>query len=572
METRTCKQCRLEFPISSEDTAFYAKMQVPPPQQCPDCRAIRRLAWRNERVLYSRACDLCKKTTLSTYPANAPYTVYCRSCWWSDAWDPLEYGRPIDFSKPFFDQFDALMRDVPRNALMNAKTENSEFCNETNEISDSYMAICSFYGERMMYTYWFGWGSDCVDCSFTLQSNYCYDSQDLLTCHNCMYTYKSTKMTDAQFCFNSSDCVNCFMCVNVHHKSYMIRNTQYTKEEYERIMSQMNLGSYETVQALKKEFWEMTMRFPRPYAWIMQSEDCTGDYVTQSQNVRDSYDVFQQKNARYAWDSGMAVDSMDVLQSGMDCELMYETHSAAYLYNSAFVNWTWNGVDVQYVDSCHHLEYSFGCNGVRKKKFCILNTQYSEEEYKKLCALLVEHMHKTGEYGEFFPVELSPYAYNETVAQQWFPRSKEEITSRGWRWQDHIPGQFGKETMAWPSVPDDIADAQQEITKEIFACTQCTKNYRITPTEFAVYRERVIPLPRACPDCRFTERLSHRNPRRLWERTCMCAGAASENGVYTNGTVHPHAAEHCTRTFSSPYAPDRPEIIYCKACYQEELN
>jgi len=36
-------------------------------------------------------------------------------------------------------------------------------------------------------------------------------------------------------------------------------------------------------------------------------------------------------------------------------------------------------------------------------------------------------MMKTGEWGEFFPASLSPFGYNETVAQEYFPLSREEV-------------------------------------------------------------------------------------------------------------------------------------------------
>ncbi len=39
-------------------------------------------------------------------------------------------------------------------------------------------------------------------------------------------------------------------------------------------------------------------------------------------------------------------------------------------------------------------------------------------------------------YGEFYPPELSPWSYNETLAQEYFPLTKEEAISLGYRWKD----------------------------------------------------------------------------------------------------------------------------------------
>jgi hypothetical protein len=39
-------------------------------------------------------------------------------------------------------------------------------------------------------------------------------------------------------------------------------------------------------------------------------------------------------------------------------------------------------------------------------------------------------MQETGERGEFFHRNLSPFGYNETVANEYFPLSKEEAIAR----------------------------------------------------------------------------------------------------------------------------------------------
>jgi len=51
-------------------------------------------------------------------------------------------------------------------------------------------------------------------------------------------------------------------------------------------------------------------------------------------------------------------------------------------------------------------------------------------------------MRSTGEWGEFFPHELSPFGYNETVAQEYFPLTEEEVKNMPefseWRNRDSI--------------------------------------------------------------------------------------------------------------------------------------
>ena len=54
METRQCQNCKKDFIIEPDDFSFYEKIKVPPPTFCPECRMIRRMAFRDYRVLYKR--------------------------------------------------------------------------------------------------------------------------------------------------------------------------------------------------------------------------------------------------------------------------------------------------------------------------------------------------------------------------------------------------------------------------------------------------------------------------------------------------------------------------------------
>src|SRR3989338_6874461 len=100
-ENRICQNCKKDFTIEPDDFGFYEKMKVPPPTFCPECRSQRRNAWRNNTSLYSRKCDLCNKFIISLYSPDSGLTVYCNKCWWSDKWDPKDYGAGYDFLKPF---------------------------------------------------------------------------------------------------------------------------------------------------------------------------------------------------------------------------------------------------------------------------------------------------------------------------------------------------------------------------------------------------------------------------------------------------------------------------------------
>ena len=104
---------------------------IPPPKLCPDCRLQRRVAWRNERFMYKRKCDATGKDIISMYPPDSPFKIYEQSVWWGDSWNALDYGRDFDFNRPFFEQSRELQLEVPRLALVNKNSKNSQFTNHS---------------------------------------------------------------------------------------------------------------------------------------------------------------------------------------------------------------------------------------------------------------------------------------------------------------------------------------------------------------------------------------------------------------------------------------------------------
>jgi hypothetical protein len=144
--------------------------------------------------------------------------------------------------------------------------------------------------------------------------------------------------------------------------------------------------------------------------------------------------------------------------------------------------------------------------------------------------------------------------------------NKEEVLSKGWHWEENIPGTFGKETVSADSIPDKTRDIPDTYLKEIFSCATCSKNYNITENELNFYRKESIPLPRKCPNCRYKRRFDLRPPRRLWHRKCSCDGSTSS----PQAKNHSHEGK-CDIEFQTTYSPERPEKVYCEKCYQQEV-
>lgn len=571
---KICQNCKNQFTIEPDDFGFYEKIQVPTPTFCPDCRRQRRLSWRNDFYFYSRTCDLCKKAIISLYSPDKPLAVYCVKCWWSDKWDPKEYAQDVNFSRPFFEQFQELQKRVPRPALVNDDGIASLNCEYTHDFSfgkNCYMVLIAWKLEDCLYSVYVVDAKEIVDCFSAFGNNQLvYEGIFLEKCYECRYVYYSASLINCAFCYDCRDCSDCFLSVGLRHKKYCIKNKQYSKEEYEKILARYRLDTYTGVERAKREFYPILKRFPRKFSNIKHSLNSIGDDLINCKNVCFGFNMRNAEDCRYISDQDTPKDSYDISVGG-EHNQCYEGLTPDNSYRGLFTIFSWKNSEVTYCENCHSSKKLFGCSGLKKGEYSILNKQYSKEEYEKTKTKLIEHMKETGEWGEFFPSRLSHFGYNETVAQDFYPLLREQASQKGFKWQDYSQFTVGKETMKAQDVPDSINDIPDSITSEVFACITCKRNYRVVSQELNFYRKMKIPIPRQCFYCRHRARFAFRNPYRLWHRRCVCAGSQSENGAYQNTVSHFHTNAHCPNEFETSYASDRPEIVYCEQCYQAEV-
>jgi hypothetical protein len=244
-----------------------------------------------------------------------------------------------------------------------------------------------------------------------------------------------------------------------------------------------------------------------------------------------------------------------------EIEECYDSVVCDHSFNNFFGVFSVKSQNIQYSQHCHSSKNIFGCVSLRNAKYCILNKEYTKEEYEEILPKIIEHMNTMPyidqrglvyKYGEFYPVEIAPFGYNETIAMEHFPLNKEEAISLGYKWQDNIQRTVGRETLVPENIPESIFDVPDSITSEVLKCIDCNRNYKIVGDELTLYRKMEIPIPRRCFHCRHSRRVARRNPFKLWHRNCMKGG--------------------CHNEFDTSYAPGRPEIIYCESCYLKEVN
>ncbi|MFA6353854.1 MAG: hypothetical protein WCW93_02895 [Candidatus Paceibacterota bacterium] len=574
-ETKQCQNCKKNFTIEPDDFGFYEKIKVPPPTFCPECRMIRQFLFRNEKNLYKHDCMVPghDEKLISIYSPTSPMTVYDTNYWWGDKWDPISYAQEYDFSQNFFKQYHNLQEKVPRPPLVNNQAVNSEYCNFADQNKDCYLITSANRNENSFYGFGLIGNKNISDCLWCSDSELVYECIDCIKCYDLKNSQQCENCVSSAFLFDCRGCNNCLFSTHLRNKSYYVFNKQYSKEQYLEIFKDLN-GDY-------KKYKEMVDKFDvfkkessmRKSANILKSVNAIGDNIFSSKNINQGFDIYNSEDSSYL-EEGLKAQSCYDVCFFENTELCYESISLIG-YGYFFTMYCRDSRNIFYCDNCHACSECFGCVSLHKKSYCILNKQYTKEEYEKLLPKIIKHMDampyvdakgRIYKYGEFFPSELSPFAYNETIAQEYFPLTKKEAIARGYKWKDKEERNYAIDIKN-EDIPNDIKYVNDSVIGKVLECAhqgkcneQCTEAFKLIPNELIFYQKMNLPLPRLCPNCRHYQRLNQRNPLKLWHRTCMC-----------NKQNHAHGENNCDVEFETPYAPERTEIVYCEKCYQQEV-
>lgn len=419
---KVCKKCGKDFEILDRDRAFYKCVDVPLPTLCPPDRQKRRFVWRNEWNLYRSKCDKTNKPIISSYPEDSLFPVYEYDEWWADTWTALDYGQEFDFEKPFFEQFHELQLQVPRMNLSAGHNENCDYVNYSNYSKDCYLIFGCHASEKCIFSWRVHRSLSCCDCAQLENCKYCYECIDCENCYELNFSQNCENCFESEYLYNCRSCKDCFLCCNLIHKRYHILNKEYSRNDYEKKVAELKkLGS----ASLIKKYNELKLKSPHKALRMINCQNCNGDYLINCKNCDHVFTAMECEDCKYLYIGEHTTDCLDCDIVGWPATFCYESiGTCVNAYANFFSSFSWSCSDIYYCDSCFNSNHLFGCIGLRRNKYCILNKQYTKEKYGAMVPLIIEHMRKTGEYGEFFPIETSPFKYEDTVANDYCPLKK----------------------------------------------------------------------------------------------------------------------------------------------------
>jgi hypothetical protein len=417
--------------------------------------------------------------------------------------------------------------------------------------------------EECMFGYQFTNSKECLNSASILESIKIFDSSNVFKCFNIFGSISNNR-----FCYDSyflRDCEgahHCFGAVNIKNGSYIFMGQKLSEEDYKNKLKEIDLGSYKEYIFWKNKTEEYFKKnIPQPN-WETHSNNITGSYVFKSKNCKECYDVTGCEDSKYLMliKEGQVRDCFDYTDWGNSVSLIYDSVVVGELASSVkFSNHCSTNINnIEYCKLQLGGSDCFGCVSMRKKKYCILNKQYSKEEYLRLREKIIKHMNdmpyidKTGKiykYGEFFPMEFSPHAYNNSYANFLFPKIKNQVENLKLRWRDHCFEKYPI-TIDYSEIPDNIKNTTEEILKEVIKCSTCPRGYRVAKQELDLAKKLNVPLSRQCPFCRIEEKVKKWvSQMKQVDRIC----------------------DQCSVEFKTHYSKDEAPKIYCKDCYNKEV-
>lgn len=544
----TCSKCKKEFEHPERAVQIYEKLDMPLPRECFLCRIQHILAFWIFGKFRKGKSDLSGKPLITTIPENPRFPVYTTKEWFSDDWEPPQMD--YDPNRPFFEQLKELQERAPRPHQLGTNNVDCDWCDDVWDSKNCYLAKSFVECENIKYGYRNIRIKDSIDTAYCYDSQQSYDITFSFNCYRMRHSLNVRDSFDSAFLYDCRNCSNCFMCWNLRGKQYCIRNKQYSKENYLKELEKYDLGSWETIKSLKDE-WKEHLREDAVHRANLnvKSYDSTGNIMTNCNKCEKCYYWEDSEDCAESF-RGALNKSLASAVGTFSFELSAFTGQSGYGYQCKYIVNCNNCRYVEYLDQCVNCEYCFGCVGIRTRKYCILNKQYTKEEYEKLKQKIIESMKKDGSYGEYFPYSMAYSGYNITTTMLFkeLSETKKSIEKLGGYWEDIDESAI--EGTPTSELPDNIKDVKDDITKTALICPETGWRYNIAPDELKFYRQMKIPLPRYHFDHRTIERFSRIAIIIPQDSDCIFCGKT-------------------TKTFYSPELGYKK--IACVGCYQKEV-
>lgn len=531
---------------SSEELKCYKLVNMPPPALQGMSRIQVPLAFWPYGFMHKETCDKSGESMVTIF-TKEKFPIYKREHWYDDTWE--RPSMEIDWNRPFLDQMLELQTKTPHFHVLGYKNENCDYNEDIWFSKNCYMCRHVGYGEDLLYCYRMVTNRACTDCTYCLKTEQCYSCVYCIESTALYYSLYSNNCSYSYFLYDCRNCHDCVLCWNMRNKQYCIENVQYTKERYEEKVAEMNLQSRSSLLKLHATFLEKIKRDAiHRVDRNLRTEDSLGNHLVDCKNVRYGYFWEDGEDCAYAF---RGAENKDVFNScGMfKCELTHFASQCTETYQVSHALYSANTKFSNFIDQCVDCKNLLGCVGLYKKQYCILNKQYSKEEYEELKPRVLKKLEEEGALNSFFPIKFAYSTYNQSLAALFFRETEESAKEKGFIWGG-IESKKTSKGIPGDSLPDSAKEVTTDFLGKEYACSVTQHPYNFIDQEIRFYKEMKLPLPEHYPEFRQLKRYQLVPPVDMRSTSCNKCGT----------TIDTYYPEHWH------YAN-----IYCESCYEKAV-
>lgn len=289
----------------------------------------------------------------------------------------------------FFRELKKLILSHPKRPAQVLNSENCEYGNYIYYSKNLYNCFdCgqSTDGIRLFDSWQ---TANCADCDFSYECERCYECVDTFKCFNSIYLANCRNVSDSYY---SIDCIGChdiFGCVRLTNKSFCIFNRQLTEAEYKEKVAKLKLLPPEKMFPIVEE---ILAKHPATPTHEKENENSPyGNYTSHNKNSYLCFDASRNEYCGYLYDTSDNKYSYDITQSN-HCEVSLEVTDSTLIFNCDYVIFSKNCTDSSYLVDCLNVKNSLGCVMLFHKQYCMLNRQFSKEEYERISKPLLAQL------------------------------------------------------------------------------------------------------------------------------------------------------------------------------------
>ena len=340
-----------------------------------------------------------------------------------------------DFDKTFFENYLDLKKIMPLlSALVYENSENSNFAEGVWMSKNVYLSFIVISGcENILYTFY---TQDNV--KNTLNSLMVWDNSEnvyfwawIIKWFNVFYSKYICNSNNIWFSTNLVWCSECIFCDWLENQSYCINNKKLEKDLY--------FEEKNRILQIKHSFFDYYKNLNQN--WMnLWSENIDWMFNTFSKNIKNwyfNYRLENWKNVVFVWDKDGRRNVMDSICS--DQVWHWDIYACSNLWTSENVYCCdciiWQSL--YYCFDCLSCSFCLWCIWLKNKSYCILNKQYTKEEWYKKAEEIFSQMEKDWILWKFFPWELNPFYFNDTMAYLIDDSfTKEEVENQWYMWRE----------------------------------------------------------------------------------------------------------------------------------------